>query len=385
MGLWKGTLFIKENTVLPFKMEVSKNDSEYTFSIYNAEEKITLLNRGFVNDSLLLEFPLFNSKLVLGVSDKTCLKGYWQNLNKGSGYKIGCSLSFGYHKRFYSNKLYESNVKPTDVNGKWETTFSPGTGDEYKAVGLFKQHGNDLSGTFLTETGDYRFLEGNVSNDSIYLSCFDGSHAFLFTGKLTDGKIHGVFFSAKHWETNWIGIKNEGFELTHPDSITYLKKNEPFSFECKDLEGNLFHWPSEQLKNKVVIVQLMGTWCPNCMDETVFLNELYTKYHAEGLEIVSVGFEIGKTFPEQVASIQKMKARKKLNFIFLVGGEASKKVASEKFKQLSGISSFPTTLFIGKSGVIEKIHTGFNGPGTGDLYLNFKQETERFVKNLLEH
>jgi hypothetical protein len=68
----------------------------------------------------------------------------------------------------------------------------------------------------------------------------------------------------------------------------------------------------------------------------------------------------------------------------LVGGEASKKVASEKFKQLSGISSFPTTLFIGKSGVIEKIHTGFNGPGTGELYLNFKQETERFVKNLLE-
>lgn len=90
------------------------------------------------------------------------------------------------------------------------------------------------------------------------------------------------------------------------------------------------------------------------MDETVFLNELYTKYHAQGLEVVSIGFEVGKTFTERAESIQKLKARKNLNFIFLDGGEARKKDASEKFKQLSGISSFPTTLFIGKSGTIEK-------------------------------
>jgi len=40
-------------------------------------------------------------------------------------------------------------------------------------------------------------------------------------------------------------------------------------------------------------------------------------------------------------------------------------------------------LIIDKKGKVRKIHTGFNGPATGDKYTEFKQEFEGFVSELL--
>lgn len=88
-----------------------------------------------------------------------------------------------------------------DLTGQWACTFglADDDGDEpYPAVGEFKQSGNQLTGTFLTETGDYRFLEGTVQGDKLYLSCFDGAHAFLFQGKINaDSSLSGAFYSGK--------------------------------------------------------------------------------------------------------------------------------------------------------------------------------------------
>ena len=57
-----------------------------------------------------------------------------------------------------------------------------------------------VTGTFLTETGDYRYLEGVVDGDSLKLSCFDGSHAFLFHAALDQDSFRGRFWSGTHWD-----------------------------------------------------------------------------------------------------------------------------------------------------------------------------------------
>ena len=36
-----------------------------------------------------------------------------------------------------------------------------------------------------------------------------------------------------------------------------------------------------------------------------------------------------------------------------------------------------------RKGRVRKIHTGFNGPATGDKYIEFKDEFESFVTELL--
>ena len=46
----------------------------------------------------------------------------------------------------------------------------------------------------MTETGDYRYLDGVVSGSKMYLSAFDGAHAFLFNKKmLNQMKSRAVF------------------------------------------------------------------------------------------------------------------------------------------------------------------------------------------------
>jgi thiol-disulfide isomerase/thioredoxin len=384
-GSWTGNLKIAENVSLPFKFVISKSDKGLSYSVFNASEEIILTNPVFKQDTLTIEFPTFNSKLVLNPSKKKRLTGYWQNLNKGVNYTIPCTITEGYNHRFENMKLYVSNTyPPNDFSGKWESTFEPATADAYKAVGLFSQISTTISGTFLTETGDYRFLDGTVVQDSLFLSCFDGSHAFLFTGKLSNDKIDGKFYSGKHWQTDWIAKRNKLFELPHPDSLTHIVNSDPFRLSLKDLNGNDFVFPNENYTGKVTIIQIMGTWCPNCMDETRYFKELYATYHNQGLEIISVGYEVGNTFEEYAAKISTLKTRLNLDYTFLVGGSASKGLASEQFKMLNQIISFPTAIFIGKDGTIKKVHTGFNGPGTGSYYTDYVKETDVFIQELLK-
>jgi thiol-disulfide isomerase/thioredoxin len=387
-GEWTGKLSLNTSTTLPFQFSVIKGygktqSSTYNFLVGNGQEQIELIANRTEGDSIHLEFPSFGTKLVVKADGKKKLSGYWLNPNKGSNYRTPCTITYGYGKRFDNPKLYISSIQPANYEGRWETTFEPGTADAYKAVGIFDQDFNGLKGTFLTETGDYRFLDGNVAGDSLYLSCFDGSHAFLFTGLLKNNKISGNFYSGKHWQTNWEATRNPLFELTNPDSLTYLVKNDPINFNLKDLSGNDFSFPNERYKNKVVIIQIMGTWCPNCMDETRYFKDLYAKYHNEGLEVISVCYETGTDPVQHINRINTLKERLELDFTFLVGGTANKGLASEHFNMLNQVISFPTAIFIGKDGTVKKVHTGFNGPGTGSYYQTFISETDLFIQELL--
>jgi thiol-disulfide isomerase/thioredoxin len=380
-GSWTANLQLENNTFLPFQLQVIGKGSDYDLSIINGSETIILEKGKIINDSIHFYFPSFNSKLIIKNKGKKKLKGYWINFNKSNNYKIPFSAKFGYTTRFNVGKTKETFPY---LDGKWETTFDPNTEDAYKGIGLFEQHGNKVEGTFRTETGDFRFLEGNVTSDSLFLSCFDGSHAFLIKSKIIGDSMYGSFYSGKHWKGLWNARCNESFELGNPDSLTYVINDTVFTFTLKDLEGKDFTFPNSTYKDKVTIIQIMGTWCPNCMDETVYLKELHEKYHNQGLEIISVGYEVGTSFKEHAERINRLKNKYNLPFQFLVGGTANKGLASEHFRMLNQIISFPTSIFIGKDGTVRKVHTGFNGPGTGEYYINFVKENESFLQSLIE-
>lgn len=380
-GIWNAHLQLNETVLLPVKLEVRKRNNSIILTIHNAEEKINLTVPKLINDSFQVDFPNFHSYIRFKLKNRNNIDGYWYNLNKSNSYKIPFAAVI--YKSYESCKS-ESNF---NLTGRWKTRFGPNSNNEEIAIGVFNSDTTEntkVTGTFLTETGDYRFLEGRVCEDGFYLSCFDGSHAFLFTGQLVNNKIEGKFFSGKHYSTNWTAEKDDKFELRNPDSITYIVKTDVFHFKLKDLKGTDFIFPSEEYKNKATIIQIMGTWCPNCIDETKFLKEMYEKYHQQGLEIISVAYETPTTFEEQVYKINLLKTRLNLHHPFLVGGQANKLLASEQFSMLNAVVSFPTAIFINKKGEVEKVHTGFNGPGTGQIYLNYKAETEKFIQELLK-
>lgn len=83
------------------------------------------------------------------------------------------------------------------------------------AIGEFQQHGSHLTGSFLTATGDYRYLEGVVSGDSLKLSAFDGDHAYLFTAKIDDEKTISAskLYAGAAGFQQWSAVRNENARL----------------------------------------------------------------------------------------------------------------------------------------------------------------------------
>lgn len=380
-GRWVAGLQLNDKNVLPFEMEVQKVDGGYQFYVVNGDEMIEMQSPKVENDSIHLRFPYFNSELVFVADGKKAINGYWQNFNK-KNYTIPFTA-----ERSKKNARFSETKKKADmlaqVNGKWEVAFSYGSESEYPAVGIFNQEDEVVTGTFLTETGDYRFLAGNVTEDSLYLSCFDGSHAFLFKARKDGSNLEGRFFSGKHWSTKWMGKPNEQFEIGSPEKLTYIEGDSTVSFNLSNLDGKSVLFPNSTTEGKVVIIQIMGTWCPNCLDETMYYKKLKERYQDQGLEIISVCYEVGDSFEEHKENIERLRDRLGLDFTFVVGGSANKSLASSHFNMLNEVISFPTSIFIGRDGEVKRVHTGFNGPGTGDIYLQYVEETNALIEFLL--
>ncbi len=374
-GNWLGNLIIDSNNTIPFNFTIL-DDSIF---IYNGLEKISTSYSLLKGNDFLLEMPVFNSKFIFSTNIDG-LFGNWHNYAKGEGYKLE------FFATYQDKESYRFNVGKTpfvNISGKWEVAFSPGSDNQTMAIGLFDQKNNALTGTFITETGDYRFLQGNVKRDSLFLSCFDGSHAFLFKGVQKNDSIHGMFFSGNHCQESWIAVKNKNFILSNPYSITTLNEEEKISFCFPDLDSILVSYPSSKYENKVVIIQIIGSWCPNCLDESAYLTTLYNKYNEQGLEIISLAYEIPELFYEKCIGVKKLKRHFNADYDFLIAGDANKKEVEKTLPFLKNMASFPTTIFIDKSGVVKKIHSGFYGPSTGPYYIQYKDEIDLLIKRMI--
>lgn len=379
-GIWRMQMDLGE-VKLPFNFTIEKKGDAWEMIIINAEERIKINSIEQKQDSLFIDMPIYESVFELQVVDSTKLSGLWRNLYKSEDYTIPVQADFGKAFRFTDRK--EDFMK--EVSGKYEATLKPNTENARKAIALFNQEGSKLSGTFVTETGDYRHLDGNFVNDSLFLSTFDGFSAYVFVAKNQDSIIKGKYYSGNHFSAEWMAVKNESFELADPDSLTYIKEGyEGLSFSFPNAEGEMVSLNDEQFKNKVVIVQIMGSWCPNCLDETRYLADLHNKYQKDGLEVVALAFERTRSEARAFENVGELKERTGANYPFLLASWERKAKAAEKLPMLNHIMSFPTAIYLNRKGEVVKIHTGFYGPGTGEMYDKFSRETEAFVRALLE-
>lgn len=376
-GHWLGELQVNEDKTLPFNFEVTADKS---LKIFNAEEVILVDEVTYENDSVFIKMPVFEGYFAVKLT-KDGMVGRFINED------MGMDLPF---KAIYNSKeRFVVKEAPTvDISGNWEVAFNPNSDRPvYLAKGVFQQNGTKVTGTFRTELGDYRYLEGVMNGDELKLSAFDGSHAFLFVATVKDSTLNGIFYSGNRWSATFEGQRNEHFELSDATLLTTLQNEEAtFEFSFPNEEGQTISLADAQFQDKVVVVQLMGTWCPNCLDESVFFSE-YAKLNSDKpIEFVALAFENAKTDSLAFESIKRLKNRLGLEYPILLAqsGTSDKVEAQKKLPMLKQVISYPTTIFIDKTGKVRKIHTGFNGPATGEKYVEFKNEFSSFVNELLE-
>lgn len=374
-----------EEEELPFNFEVIyDNDTTFHIVLKNGAERIVVndIQMGWKNsigkDTIVINFPVYETYLE-GVFAEDMIEGYYVVPSKGN-YRIPFVAKFGRNYRF-STQIKEPKE---DFSGKWAVTFGVDTEEPYPAIGEFTQTGKKITGTFMTETGDFRFLEGEVVNDKMYLSCFDGSHAFLFEGKKAeDGKISGLFRSGKHYKTLWTAYKDENARLSNPDQLTFLKEGyDRIEFAFEDLDGNVVTADDDRFKNKIKVFQIMGTWCPNCRDETLFLNKYLLEHPSDEIAVVGLAFERQKSKEKAFEVLKKFKEKLSVQYDVLLGS-IDKNDAEKKLPMLNHIMSFPTMIIVDKNDAVVKIHTGFSGPATSE-YETFVQDFTNTIDSLLQ-
>ena len=374
-GQWRGTIALNDSIDLPFIFEWNSKDS--SMIIVNASEKIEISKAEVFGDSIRFTIPVFANFLEVK-ADGEEMNGYFINPD-AKDYRLPFHAFYGDYKRF---NISDSNC--CDINEKWAVKFSPGTDEDEPAIAYFEQEDSHVTATFLTETGDYRFLEGVLTGDKLMLSAFDGAHLFYFDGVISSGqKIEGRFFSGRSYFTTWVGYRNDSFELRNPDSLTYLKEGyEAFGFSFKDIEGNVVSLEDEQFKDKPVIVQIMGSWCPNCMDESRYLTEVYKQYHKDGLEIIGLSFERTHDWEMAEERVAKMKTDIGIPYTVLVAGATRDDKAANLLPSLNHIMSYPTAIYLNRDHSIRKIHTGFSGPGT-PVYKTYVEKNKNVIEQMV--
>lgn len=376
-GPWRGEIDHLGGK-LPFNFIVAKNKLD--IRLQNGSEVATLDDSYFRGDSLIIPFDLYDSEMVGSLKNEKSLIGFWQKKRNGKTlYRIPFQAQAGSSERFLQTK--QASVQ---VSGKYTADFWSDESNHSSGVLLLNQKGNQVTGTVLKTSGDYRFLQGNISGDSLLLSYFDGSGLMQFRCKVNGNQIDGQFYSGLAGKRNFKAIKDDKASLPDLKKLTYLKPGfDRLTFTLPNPAGKTISLQDERYKNKVVIIELMGSWCPNCLDESRFLAPYYKKMKDKGVEVIGLAFEYSPELSISGPKIENFKKRIGVDYEILFAGQPNDETIAQVLPMLHKINGYPTTFILDKSGKVREIHTGFSGPGTGVYYTDWIHEFEQTVQNLL--
>lgn len=381
-GPWRASL-ASAGGELPFGLEIQREGGIHRAVLVNGSERITVPSLAIAGDEVVLDISHYDSTLRAKLApDGLSLSGEW---SKRAGAERRAALpftaKFGDAPRFAS--LGGGPSRANDVEGRWSVRF---WSEKDPAVGIFHAtEDGTVEGTFLTTTGDYRYLAGSIDGGRLRLSCFDGAHAFLFDARLQeDGRLEGDFWSSDRWHDRWRATRDPSAAL--PDAFAGVKATDDFGLALlrfPDVDGKLRSLAEFQLAGRALVLQVLGSWCPNCHDETAYLAELDRRYRDRGLAIVGLAFEYSGDFTRDAAQVRRMRERHRAEYPILLAGSAAKDRAAQALPALDRVLAFPTTIFLHRDGRVRAVHSGFAGPGTGAEHERLANEFESLVEELL--
>ncbi len=385
LGPWRAWLECPGGE-LPFGLEIGQDDrAQWQAFVVNGarQERVPIVN--VVGDKLILGFDQYDASIVGTISaDGRRIAGEWKILKRKEVYhKLPFHAVAGVAPRFAPTADAGTTTEPSVFDGRWQVEFSKGTD---AAVGQFAA-GPDgrATGTFLTTSGDYRFLEGRVDGPRLRLSTYDGAHAFLFDARLDEqGALRGDFWSGEQYHDTWTARRDAKAQL--PDGFRRPAEGCEAQLDrlvFYEYDGTKRALDDPQFAGKAMIVEVFGSWCPNCHDAADFLVELHHRYRGRGLVVVGVAFEITGNFLRDAKQVKRFAAVHGVEFPLLIGGIADRAVVQRSFPWIEPFGGYPTTVFIDGAGRVRALHSGFAGPATGDEHRKLRTRFESMIEELL--
>ncbi|MEM1182237.1 MAG: TlpA disulfide reductase family protein [Acidobacteriota bacterium] len=385
VGDWRAVL-ASPGGELPFTIRIEDGGDWLRAVVINGDERAPVTRVDLDGGRVTFHFEGYDATIESTFTEDGRLEGRWRKTTPEGESALDFVAEKDDTRRFLEAEGPGSG--PKEIDGNWAVTFTDEDGSE-AARGEFTQTGQRVTGTFLTPTGDYRFLEGRYANGLLRLSTFDGAHAFLFTAEAdaTTGELkNGHFYSRDVYHATWTARRLEGDEQVLPDAweqVGLTNDEGRFAWSFDDVDGKTFSSDDPRFRGKVTLVNLFGTWCPNCNDEAPLLAAWYKRYQEDGLEIVGLAYEFTGDVDRDRAQLRRFAERYAIAYPLLLAGVSDKQAAAETVPDLTGVIAYPTTVFIGRDGKVRKIHSGFAGPGTGRHHSELVSELEGLIRDLL--
>jgi thiol-disulfide isomerase/thioredoxin len=373
-GLWDGTIHVNDLDV-PFHIEFSGEGQDVRGSFFNGDEKVTSTGGRLAGTSLMLNFAHYASRLEATL-EGSVLKGKYGNPAR---------TQWNFEARPHQTTAKTPGRVP-EIGGLWEIPNESPKG-EHAWRFIVRQSEFEVAAAILRVDGDTGTLTGTFEDDKFVLSHFSGARPAVLEIVPRENGTLDLTLKSSRGLTKLSAIRPaearaKGLpEPTDPALHTRVKDpNEPFHFSFPDLNGRLVSDTDPEFKGKVLIVNITGSWCPNCHDEAPFLAELFRKYHSLGLEIVALDFEE----PEQRKDPARLRAFVKkygIEYTYLMAGEPDE--LQSKVPQAENLNSWPTTFFLGRDGTVRRVHAGFAAAASGEFNVELKREVTDTVEKLL--
>jgi thiol-disulfide isomerase/thioredoxin len=372
-GMWRAKAEVK-GAAIPFRLDIRGQGDAVQATFFDGIRPTNASSEGsFHQGRLHLYFPSYAANL-----DATVVDG------RLSGAYVTPIRSIAIEGQRGGGPTLSSAAAPS-IGGEWIVPLKSDKGEAAWRL-IVKQTGQTVEAAILRVDGDTGALVGHYSDGAFRLSHFAGERPGLLI--VTPGRDHTLklVLDDLDGERTFTAVRpvaaaKAGVAPTDPARHTTVQnKAEPFRFAFKDLNGKLVSNTDARFRRKVVVVDVMGSWCPNCHDEAAFLQALYAKHHKDGLEVVSLAFEQADQLPDP-KRLRAFIARYGLTFTVLLAGEP--KDVGAKLPQAVGLNAWPTTFFVGRDGLVKATHVGFTSPASGPRDSETRREVEQQVVALL--
>jgi len=373
-GRWAGVADLN-GTQVPFRLDISGSGDQVSAALVNGKEESPASSGSYSGGHLVLHFDYYANTLEATVKDGVLTGTFGGHIH---------SVPLVAH---LNGLTPQASANPPNIAGEWEVAIDGSKGERAWKLNV-KQSGSDVEAVIQRIDGDTGTLYGAWREGRFTASHFTAAGpSYVVLEPRQDGTlqlltpIHGggvqqlTVRRPKDARTENLSGPDD------PSTHTSLSNpDEPLSFRFPDLNGKLVSSADPEFKGKVLILSIGGSWCPNCQDEAPFLEELYRRFHGQGLEIVELSFEDAA----QLSSLTRLRAvikRFGITYPVLVAGTPDQ--LKDTFPSVVNLDCWPTTFFIGRDGLVKATHAGFSGPATGRDNLELRQGTISLVEKLL--
>ena len=384
-GHWRA-LWTSSGGEIPADLYIKTNEEgELEAEVHNDTEIVKFSRVQKTGDHIDFFIDRFECQISAVLSeDGESMSGEWSK-QVGTPNQMPFLAVKGDLERFPKDKYHPpiNEALMKDIAGTWRLRFE---GDTYDSVGLFRQEGERVTGTIRAIDGDFRWLEGVYRNGLLLLSSFNGTWVFLFKAEIDDqGILHGYWARGTKKPINWTAIKEEP---SYPDTfkLTELANQQgllSFKYPTAENPQEFVSDSDPQFKDKPLLAAFYLTGCPNCHDSAALLSQIYKEYHSRGLNMVFIYYELTKDVEKIQARVRRFQKEHDLPSPALFSLAMSKKEIVEEIPDFKSFLAWPTVVFYRSDGKVDCIHTGIDGPATGEYHTKLVKEYRNRIEKLL--